>query len=77
MSDFPRVRRPCDECPWRRDALPERFSSCRYEVLQNTVGSRGREAGIAASIQEQIASGDVISVSGDFSQVAFSVIGGI
>jgi sulfite reductase beta subunit-like hemoprotein len=39
-DDFPHVRRPCDECPWRRDAKPGRFPAGRYEALRETVEQR-------------------------------------
>lgn len=29
-----RVRRPCDACPWRKDAQPGRFDVERWESLQ-------------------------------------------
>lgn len=48
MIDFSRVHRPCNECPWRRDALRGKFPACRYEALQNTVGGPGCEAPINA-----------------------------
>lgn len=37
---FPRVHRPCDECPWRVDAEPGRFPSCRYDALRDTTVQR-------------------------------------
>jgi hypothetical protein len=40
MADFPRVRRPCDECPWRADAEPGRFPACRYDELRATTEQR-------------------------------------
>lgn len=30
------TRRPCAECPWRRDVPPGQFPACRYEALQRT-----------------------------------------
>lgn len=48
MTDLPRVKRPCDECPWRRDAPPGRFPACRYEALSATAGGPGREAPFGA-----------------------------
>lgn len=48
MSELPRVRRPCDECPWRRDAEPGRFPAERYEALRATAGRAGAEAGLHA-----------------------------
>lgn len=29
-----RVRRPCDECPWRADARPGRFERARWDALR-------------------------------------------
>lgn len=37
-------RRPCTECPWRKDTLPGQFSAERYEQLRITTGERGHEA---------------------------------
>jgi Family of unknown function (DUF6283) len=48
VTDFPRVHRPCDECPWRRDADPGRFPACRYEALAATAGGPGAEAPLGA-----------------------------
>lgn len=31
------LTRPCDECPWRRDALPGRFPPERYHALLPSV----------------------------------------
>lgn len=36
MNAFPRVHRPCDECPWRVDAPVGRFPACRYDALRAT-----------------------------------------
>ncbi len=33
---LPRVNRPCDECPWRVDARPGRFSEERWTALLET-----------------------------------------
>jgi hypothetical protein len=48
LPEFPRVRRPCDECPWRVDSEPGKFPACRYEALQDTAGEPGQEAGLDA-----------------------------
>jgi hypothetical protein len=48
VNDFPRVRRPCDECPWRVDTEPGKFPACRYDALRETAGEPGREAGLDA-----------------------------
>lgn len=37
MSELPRRRRPCAECPWRRDVAPGQFSAERFEALKGTV----------------------------------------
>jgi hypothetical protein len=50
VNDFPRVRRPCDECPWRVDTEPGQFPACRYDALRETAGERGNEAGLNAPI---------------------------
>lgn len=36
-------RRPCAECPWRRDVAPNMFGRDRFEALAATSGSPGRE----------------------------------
>lgn len=48
MTDLPRRKRPCKECPWRKDTEPGQFPACRYDALENTTGDRGREAPIGA-----------------------------
>jgi hypothetical protein len=48
VDDFPRVHRPCDECPWRRDTLPGKFPACRYDALRETAGRAGAEAPLGA-----------------------------
>lgn len=30
------VRRPCDECPWRKNAEPGRFTTERWEALSSS-----------------------------------------
>lgn len=42
------VRRPCAECPWRKDTPPGQFPPERYEALRDTTGSRGNEAWLDA-----------------------------
>ncbi|WP_199810608.1 DUF6283 family protein [Streptomyces rimosus] len=37
MSYLPHRRRPCAECPWRRDVAPGQFPAERFEALKNTV----------------------------------------
>lgn len=37
-------RRPCAECPWRRDTPTGQFSADRYAALANTSGAPGAEA---------------------------------
>jgi hypothetical protein len=41
---MPYRKRPCDECPWRKDTPPGQFPADRYEALANTSGGPGREA---------------------------------
>lgn len=48
MTALPRAKRPCGECPWRRDVLPGKFPACRYDALRNTSGTPGDEAGLHA-----------------------------
>lgn len=37
-------RRPCAECPWRRDVKPGQFPAARFEALRVTTGRYGAEA---------------------------------
>jgi hypothetical protein len=48
LDPFPRVNRPCDECPWRRDVAPGQFPACRYDALRVTAGRPGAEAPLHA-----------------------------
>jgi hypothetical protein len=41
-------KRPCEECPWRKDTPAGQFPPERYVALRNTTGSPGQEAGIQA-----------------------------
>lgn len=43
-------KRPCAECPWRRDTDPGQFPAIRYEALRETTGERGREAPLGSSM---------------------------
>ncbi|HEX8630866.1 MAG TPA: DUF6283 family protein [Catenuloplanes sp.] len=43
-------RRPCGQCPWRRDTPPGKFPADRYAALAATDGTPGREAPLAAPI---------------------------
>lgn len=43
-------KRPCDQCPWRVDAEPGRFSPDRYASLADTCGTHGREAELEAPL---------------------------
>lgn len=36
VSQVPRVKRPCAECPWKVDTEPGQFPACNYERLRNT-----------------------------------------
>lgn len=45
---LPHRRRPCAECPWRRDTLPGQFDADRYTALADTTGTPGAEAGLTA-----------------------------
>lgn len=37
-------KRPCEECPWRRDTKPGQFPPQRYIDLRSTTGAAGQEA---------------------------------
>jgi hypothetical protein len=47
-NPLPYRRRPCAQCPWRRDVEPGQFPAERYEALAATSGKRSAEAGITA-----------------------------
>lgn len=36
MSELPRQKRPCAECPFRRDVEPGQFPAERYEALRES-----------------------------------------
>jgi Family of unknown function (DUF6283) len=44
MSEFPRRRYPCAECPFRRDVRPGQFTAARYEALRATSDQSGLHA---------------------------------
>jgi hypothetical protein len=50
MPDFPYQDRPCNNCPFRADIPAGEFPPERFAALRNTVGERGREAGLSAPI---------------------------
>lgn len=50
MEELSHCVRPCANCPWRRDSSAGEFPAERYEALQATAGSPGREAGLGAPI---------------------------
>lgn len=35
-DELPHRKAPCNECPWRRDAQPGKFSAERYDALSAT-----------------------------------------
>lgn len=44
-GELPRQKRPCAECPWRRDTPPGQFTQARFRALAVTSGTPGAEAG--------------------------------
>jgi hypothetical protein len=51
MSDpLPHQKKPCKECPWRKDTPSGQFTAERYEALRNTTGSPGKEADLNSPI---------------------------
>lgn len=44
-DELRRRKRPCEECPWRKDTPPGQFPAERYEALETTRGAPGEEAG--------------------------------
>lgn len=49
-GQMPYRRRPCAECPFRRDTPPGQFPACRYDALRDTSGRPGAEAPIGAPL---------------------------
>jgi hypothetical protein len=47
-GSVPHRRRPCVECPWRRDTPPGQFDADRYTALADTTGTPGAEAHLFA-----------------------------
>lgn len=47
---LPRAKRPCGECPFRRDVAPGKFPACRYDALRETAGQPGQEAPLGAPL---------------------------
>lgn len=45
MTPLPRVHRPCDRCPWRRDVSPGEFPACNYEALRVTAETSDGQPG--------------------------------
>lgn len=43
-------KKPCEQCPWRKDTRRGQFPAERYDQLADTTGSPGAEAGIGAPI---------------------------
>lgn len=43
-------KRPCDQCPWRRDVPAGQFPAERYVKLRETTGERGAEAAFDAPL---------------------------
>jgi hypothetical protein len=51
MTEVPHRRRPCAECPWRRDTLAGQFPACRYDLLRTTSEQQpGNEPGPTAPL---------------------------
>ncbi|MFE5708987.1 DUF6283 family protein [Rhodococcus koreensis] len=49
-SALPHRRRPCAECPWRRDVAPGRFGRERFDALAATSGGPGREVEVGGAM---------------------------
>jgi hypothetical protein len=49
-ATVPHCKRPCAECPFRKDTEPGQFPAERYEVLRKTAGGPGREAPIGSPL---------------------------
>lgn len=85
MAELARAKRPCRECPWRRDTPAGKFEACRYDDLRATSGRRGAEAGLYAPIfachmspegGEYACAGWLASVGHDHIEVRLAVVTG-
>lgn len=47
-TPVPRRRRPCVECPWRRDVAAGQFSRESFDAMRATTGTDGHEAWLDA-----------------------------
>ncbi|GBF17407.1 hypothetical protein Br6_04813 [Rhodococcus sp. Br-6] len=81
----PHRRRPCAECPWRRDVPAGKFTSERYDALAATSGGPGCEAPVSAPMfachktaegAEQACAGWLAVAGGDHLGVRVAVIQG-
>lgn len=76
-DDLGRRKRPCEECPWRRDTPPGQFPAERYEALRNTSGSRGNEVAFDAPMFgcHKSADGNEIACAGWLAVVGYEHLG--
>lgn len=50
-DELPRRRKPCAECPWKKETPPGQFEADRYaELRKTTIGEDGYEASIDATL---------------------------
>jgi hypothetical protein len=84
-AGVPHRRRPCAECPWRRDTEPGQFHAERYDALACTTGAPGKEAPIGAPIfachkspegREEACAGWLAAVGGEHLGVRYAVVTG-
>lgn len=82
---LPHRRRPCVECPWRRDVAAGKFTSERFDALADTSGGPGCEAPLSAPMfachktregSEQACAGWLAVAGGDHIGVRLAVIQG-
>ncbi|MDH6284065.1 DUF6283 family protein [Prescottella agglutinans] len=85
QDQLPHRRRPCAECPWRRDVAPGKFTSERFDALADTSGGPGCEAPLSAPMfachktregAEQACAGWLAVAGGDHIGVRLAVIQG-
>jgi hypothetical protein len=81
----PHRRRPCAECPWRRDTPRGMFTQERYDALADTSGARGAEAPIDAPLfachksaegREEACAGWLAAVGAEHLGVRLAVVSG-
>ena len=77
QSGVPHRRRPCSECPWRKDTPPGMFTRDRYDELRACSGAPGREVSQTAPLFacHKSPEGSEIACAGWLASVGYDHIG--